>query len=302
MKKSMMAGALVLMLSVPAWCAEPATMNVWPAAPLGETRKFEPEKIETNKANVQILHNVFKPTLTIYHPPKDKDTGASVIICPGGGYSILAWDLEGTEVAAWLNDIGVTGIVLRYRCPTHKTADVHGFMPLMDAQRAISLVRSKSKELGIDPRRIGILGFSAGGNLAALACTNFDRRSYDAIDEVDQVSCRPDFGVLCYPAYLVAAKTEELNPDIRVTPQTPPIFFVHADNDGVSSANSAVMYLALKRAGVSSELHIYTVGGHGFGLRPTTRPVCKWPERCEEWMTSQGILKPQNRAPSAPSK
>src|SRR6185437_6303527 len=153
---------------------EPQVIQVWPGAAPGETRKFEAEKIEKNAKNVAILHNVFKPTLTIYHPPKDKDTGASVIICPGGGYNILAWDLEGTEIAEWLNSAGVTGIVLKYRVPAKRGPELHGFIPLMDAQRAISLVRSKAKEFGVDPKRIGILGFSAGGNLAALAATNFD--------------------------------------------------------------------------------------------------------------------------------
>jgi acetyl esterase/lipase len=291
MNRLLSAFGLILISTALASAAEPAVINVWPGEPLGETRKFEPEKIETNKANVAILHNVFKPTLTIYHPPKDKDTGASVIICPGGGYNILAWDLEGTEVAEWLNSAGVTGIVLRYRVPAKRGPDLHGFIPLMDAQRAISLVRSKATELGVDPRRIGILGFSAGGNLAALACTNFDKRSYDAIDEIDKVSCRPDFGVLIYPAYLLVDKSDVLSPLLPVTSQTPPIFFAHANNDGVPAAGSATMYLALKRAGVKSELHIYTEGGHGFGLRPTTRPCSTWPKRCEEWMRSIGLLK-----------
>lgn len=294
MKNFVTACALILNFTVVAVKAadEPHVIDVWPGIPLGETRKFEPEKLEKDKKNVEILHNVFKPTLTVFHPPKDIDTGASVIICPGGGYYILAWDLEGTEVAQWLNSIGVTGIVLRYRVPAKRAGDLHGFIPLMDAQRAVSLVRSKATELAIDPKRIGILGFSAGGNLSALACTNFEKRSYDAIDDVDKISCRPDFGVLLYPAYLLVGKTDELSPELPVTSRTPPIFFAHANDDGgVSAAGSAIMYLALKRAGVESELHVYTVGGHGFGLRPTTRPCSTWPKRCEEWMRSIGLLK-----------
>ncbi len=269
---------------------EPKVVDVWPGTPLGETRKFEAEKIEKNAKNVEILHNVFKPTLTIYHPPKDKDTGASVIICPGGGYSILAWDLEGTEVAQWLNSAGVTGIVLRYRVPAKRGTELKGFIPLMDAQRAVSLVRTKAAEFGVDPKRIGILGFSAGGNLAALTCTNYEKRSYDGIDDVDKASCRPDFGVLVYPAYLLVDKSDQMSPLVPVTSQTPPIFFAHADDDHISAAGSATMYLALKKAGVKSELHIYTKGGHGFGLRPTTNPCCTWPQRCEEWMKSIGLL------------
>src|SRR5205807_221696 len=148
------------------------------------------------------ISNVSHPTLTVHRPAKDKDTGAAVVICPGGGYSILAWDLEGTEVAKWLNSIGVTGIILKYRVPG-RPDDPNHRLPLEDAQRAMSLVRSKAKEWDIDPGRVGMLGFSAGGNLTARACTQFDHRSYDAIDDVDKVSCRPDFGVLVYPAWLV---------------------------------------------------------------------------------------------------
>jgi len=277
--------------AVAAYAADQTTaIDVWPATPPGDTRKPAAEKAET-RGKITRTSNVSKPTLTFFRPAKDKDTGAAVIICPGGGYSILAWDLEGTEVAEWLNSAGVTGIILKYRVPAQK-GETKGFMPLMDAQRAISLVRSKAKDVGIDPKRIGILGFSAGGNLSALACTNFNERSYDAIDEVDQVSCRPDFGVLVYPAYLLVDKTDELSPLLPVTGRTPPIFFAHANDDGITSAGSAIMYLALKKAGVSSELHIYAHGGHGFGLRPTTRPCSTWPQRCEEWMMSTGLLKP----------
>src|SRR5262249_54892297 len=156
-----------------------------------------------------------KPTLTIFRPAKEKDTGASVVICPGGGYHILAWDLEGEEVAGWLNSIGVTGIVLKYRVPRRpdQPRDAPPIGPLQDAQRAVSLPRSKAKEWGLDRRRIGILGFSAGGHLSAWAATNFDRRAYDAIDDADKESCRPDFAVLVYPAYLLAKGKDELAAD-----------------------------------------------------------------------------------------
>ena len=273
---------------------EPPTIEVWPGAAPGDTGKIGEEKFQPanpkEKPGIQRLTNVTKPTLTIYRPSKEKDTGASVIICPGGGYTILAWDLEGTEVAQWLNSFGVTGIILKYRVPKRAELPAH-VPPLQDAQRAMSIVRSKAGELGIDPKRIGMLGFSAGGHLTAMACTNYDKRAYDAIDENDKVSCRPDFGVLLYPAWLVQEKKEdELRPEIRVNEQTPPIFFVHAGDDKLTAANSAVMYLALKRAGVPAELHVYAAGGHGFGLRTTTKPVCTWPQRCEEWMKNQGIV------------
>jgi acetyl esterase/lipase len=161
----------------------------------------------------------------------------------------------------------------------------------MDAQRAISLVRGKAKDLGIDPKRIGMLGFSAGGHLTAWTSTNFDKRSYEPIDEIDKVSCRPDFAVLVYPGGVVSKEKGDLSPEIRVTSETPPSFFAHAGDDKVSPENSVQMYLALKKAGVAAELHIYASGGHGFGLRPSKNPCATWPARCAEWMKSQGFLK-----------
>jgi acetyl esterase/lipase len=152
-------------------------------------------------------------------------------------------------------------------------------------------VRSKADEWPLDAKRIGILGFSAGGHLAASASTNFDKRAYETMDDIDKVSCRPDFTVLVYPAYLVEKGKDELNPDIRVRKECPPMFFAHAGDDGVSPENSARMYLALKRAGVPAELHIYSSGGHGFGLRPTEKPCSTWPKRCTEWFRMQGVLK-----------
>jgi acetyl esterase/lipase len=284
-------------LAAPSLAADaPPTIDVWPGKVPDQTRAEKPEKSEQSK--IIRIGDISKPTLTIYHAPKDKDTGASILICPGGGYSILAWDLEGTEVAQWLNSVGVTGIVLKYRVPEHLKQIEH-FPPLEDAQRGMSLLRSKAKELEIDPKRIGMLGFSAGGNLTALACTNYDRRSYESIDEVDRVSCRPDFGVLIYPAWLVDDKTLELKPEFPVTAQTPQMFFVHASDDKISAASSAVMYLALKHAKVPAEVHIYAKGGHGFGLRPTANPCSTWPQRCEAWMRSQGLLTPTEGSSSA---
>lgn len=277
--------------SLPAFAAEPlATVDVWPGKAPGETGTIGEEKLLEPQGGkpVQRLTNVTKPTIAIYKPSPETDTGAAVLICPGGGYSILAMDLEGTEVAAWLNSIGVTGIVLKYRVPKRENLPKHQ-LPLADAQRALSLVRSRAKEWRIDPERLGILGFSAGGHLAATASTNFDSRGYDAIDEIDRQSCRPSFAVLIYPAYL--AEKDVMSPEVKVGSQTPPTFFAHAGDDRISAENSIAMYLALKRAAVPAEMHIYASGGHGFGLRPTEHPCCQWPQRCAEWMKSCGLLK-----------
>jgi acetyl esterase/lipase len=289
--------AAFLIAAAPIQADEPTAFDVWPGKVPGEAADLGPEKFLDQKPDekrpVKRLGNVSRPTLTVFRPTKNVN-GAAVVICPGGGYNILAWDLEGTEVAQWLNSIGVTGIVLKYRVP-RRPMDAKDKPPpgaLQDAQRAISVVRSKATELGIDPKRIGILGFSAGGHLAAAASTNFDKRSYEPIDAVDAVSSRPDFTVLIYPAYLTMKGTTELNGDIHVSKATPPTFFVHASNDPISAENSVGMYLALKRSGVAAELHLYATGGHGFGLRPSDHPCCRWPDRCADWLRSQGMLTP----------
>jgi len=200
-------GLLVLATSGPA-ADEPAVLKLWPGQVPGETGKIAEEKVDLKPADKKIrsITNVSTPTLTIYRPTKDKDTGIAVLVCPGGGYNVLAWDHEGDQVAAWLNSIGVTGLVLKYRVPRRpdQPKDQPPLGALQDAQRALSLVRSKAKEWGIDPKRIGMLGFSAGGHLTAWTPTNFDKRAYEAVDEVDKVSCRPDFAVMIYPGGLIA--------------------------------------------------------------------------------------------------
>jgi acetyl esterase/lipase len=270
---------------------EKPVLRIWPGKAPGEKGDVGEEKVLPTPPNetkpITRLTNVSDPTVTIHRPPKEKANGAAVVICPGGGYSILATNLEGDEVADWLNSIGVTGIVLKYRVPVRKDQPKH-LAPLQDAQRAVSLVRSQAAQWGIDPGRIGILGFSAGGHLAAAAATNFDRRQYEPIDAVDAVSCRPDFAVLVYPAYLTSGV--HLSPEIRVGEKSPPTFFAHAADDGISAGNSIAMFTALRQAKVPAELHVYGSGGHGFGLRPTKNPCCTWPQRCEEWMRSRGLL------------
>jgi acetyl esterase/lipase len=290
--------ALIVCVLVPSLAVaqdKPRVLDVWPGKVPGETADLGPEKTVEQKPGqreVIRLTNISKPTLTVHRPPSGKENGAAVIICPGGGYNILAWDLEGEEVARWLNNVGVTGIVLKYRVPRRpgQAKDEPPLGPLQDAQRAISLVRSRASELGIDGKRLGILGFSAGGHLAASASTNFDKRSYESIDAVDQESCRPDFAVMIYPGYLVPKGKTELAADIRVRKECPPMFLVHAGNDGVPADNSVHMYLALKRAGVPAELHVYATGGHGFGLRHSEDAVSTWPQRCEDWLRHLKVL------------
>lgn len=277
-------------LAAEARAADPVVVDVWPGQAPGGAPLDGPERNLPNPDSIQRLTDVSKPTLSVYRPAAEKDTGAAVVICPGGGYRILAWNLEGTEVASWLNEIGVTAIILKYRVPARKD-EARGEYPLKDAQRALSLVRSKAAEWGIDPERIGILGFSAGGHLSTNASTNFDKRSYDPIDAVDEVSCRPDFAILIYPAYLTKEGTAELQPEIRVSDKMPPTFLVHAIDDPVGPESSLGLALALKKAKVPVEMHIYDAGGHGFGLRPSEHPCSRWPERCTEWLKSRGLLK-----------
>ena len=209
------------------------------------------------------LTNVTKPTLTVYRPAKDKDTGTAMLICPGGGYHNLGWDVEGEEIAEWLNSLGMTGIILKYRCP-RRPGDVKGeppLGPLKDAQRAIGLVRDKAKEWNINPNRIGMMGFSAGGHLVGAAATNFEKRSYEPIDAVDEISCRPDFGIPVYSGYFKV--NDGLSPTIRLPANTPPLLIVHAADDPISDAeHSVTLFLALKRAGIHSDLHVYSSGGH----------------------------------------
>lgn len=294
-------------------------LDVWPGKTIGDFGTFPPERVrdpaDAPTKDAKWITNVTKPTISVFRPTKKKDTGAAVVICPGGGYWNLAWDLEGTEVAAWLNSIGITGIVLKYRVP-RREGQIEALPapgPLLDAQRAMSLVRSKAEAWKIDPKRIGIMGFSAGGHLALTTGTHFYKRAYDPIDEIDKVSCRPDFVVAAYSGYLVVLNTETLAPYIQIPTETPPIFLVHSSDDNMAKVeNTAVMYLALKRAGVSVEMHLYASGGHSYGVRKTGQPTwgvgspgsglprreqpsSTWPDRCAEWLRTIGVLKSPER-------
>jgi acetyl esterase/lipase len=281
-------GALAFVLSLaPAVAAQEKPIEI-PLFPDGMLGTPADPKVKGEKPNRRVSE-VTRPTITVFRPAKAKDTGAAVVIAPGGGYSVLAWDHEGEEVAAWLNSLGITGVVLKYRIPRRSD---HPQAPLADAQRAISLVRSKAKEWGLDPNRIGMLGFSAGGHLTTVTATNGDKRAYVAFDAADQASCRPDFAVIVYPGGVQVKDKQELAAEVRVSKTTPPTFLVHSGDDKVSAENSVVLYLALRRAGVPAEMHIYAGGGHGYGLnRSKYAPAAEWPRRCEEWLRATGVLK-----------
>jgi acetyl esterase/lipase len=276
--------------------AEPAVINLWPGRPPGETASLPPEVDVTAPTDRQPagrrvvrISNVSTPTMTIYSPDPARNTGAAVIVCPGGGYVRLAMDIEGTEVCEWLNSIGVTGILLKYRVPRREGIPQH-VPPVQDAQRALGLMRQRAPEFGIDPQRIGILGFSAGAHVAAVLSTHQDARLYPAIDAADELSCRPDFAMLIYPGYF-RAKDYGINAEVAVTTgKTPPTFLAMAQDDPVHVENAVYYYLALKNAEVPAEMHLYPTGGHGFGLRRTAAMVTTWNDRATEWMRASGWL------------
>jgi len=290
-----------LFVSIPAFAAEPLVVDLWPGKTPADVgiKGQETSRIHQSPlvGPTKLITNVTKPTITIYKPAWDKNTGTAMLICPGGGYHDLYWELEGEEVAAWLNSQGMTGIILKYRCP-RRPGDVRGEPPLgpqLDAQRAVSLVRSRAAEWGIDPKRIGMVGFSAGGHLALATATSFPKRLYDPIDAIDQVSCRPDFAVLCYSGYLKAKDKDEIRSGLLIPANTPPIFLAHASDDNVSyggaiSENSAIMYMALKRAGIPTELHIYATGDHDFGVRQNEKLPSSWTQLCVNWLRNQNLL------------
>jgi acetyl esterase/lipase len=286
--------AVLLGLSYVAGAAEPKVELLWPDRAPGTTGDAAGDK----------------PTLTIYLPPQEKATGASMVICPGGGYGALAMDHEGHQIAQWLNSFGVAGFIVTYRHRNRGAGYGHP-IPLLDAQRAIRTVRSRAQEWGVDPGRIGILGFSAGGHLASSAATHFNESFGEPKDAIDRVSCRPDFAVLIYPVIAFGtpfthvgsqknllgpnpdpALVEKMSNEKQVTPQTPPTFLVHTWEDTVVPAeNSIYFYLALRRARVPAEMHIFLKGQHGFGLGRNVGAASAWPGLCQKWMEESGFLK-----------
>jgi acetyl esterase/lipase len=287
-----------LLAQKPGWQPSPGhtQIPIWPGTP-PDARFGPPANSETTPEPGEV-DNVSRPTMTVYSP-RGTNTGVAVVVFPGGGYYVLANDLEGTEVCDWLTSKGITCVLLKYRVPN---SGMHGDgrrqikpeapMALEDAQRTLGLLRFRAAEYHIDPHKIGVLGFSAGGHLAADISTHFDKRLYPAVDAADKISCRPDFAVALYPGHLwISQLGFKLNPDIPVNRQTPPTFLLQAENDSVDSINnSLVYYIALKDAGVPAEMHLYAEGRHAFGLRRTKFPITRWPDLVETWLGTIGIL------------
>jgi acetyl esterase/lipase len=271
-------------------------MPLWPAAAPDPvpTTGAEADVADKNKPiagkPIIALSNVSKPTLTLY-APKGKANGAAVVVFPGGGYNVLAIDLEGTEVCQWLNGEGITCILVKYRVPNTGPYLEKSPAALEDAQRALGLTRLHAAEWHIDPKRIGVLGFSAGAHLAVALSTHYDKRLYAPIDSADQQSCRPDFAVVVYPGYLASPTENNLDKlDLHPTANTPPTFLVQAEDDPVHVENSTAWFLALKAVNVPAELHLYAQGGHGYGLRRTDLPVTTWPDEVDKWLRTIHIL------------
>lgn len=280
------------------YAADPAPIPLWPGTPPDETKPHPPEADEFKSPPDPLiagkpiirLGNVSTPTITVYRPDPAKDTGAAVVVCPGGGYYILAMDLEGTEVCEWLNSLGVTAVLLKYRVPGREGRERHA-AALQDVQRAVGLVRQRAQELGVDAQRIGVLGFSAGAHLSAALSTQGALRTYPVVDAADGFSCQPNFAVLIYPGGFTKADGS-LRPEVApAKDRTPPTFIAMAEDDPVRVENALSYYLALKQAGVPAEMHLYPTGGHGYGLRRTADDVTTWPDRVADWLKTGGWLK-----------
>jgi acetyl esterase/lipase len=271
---------------------ESLVIDLWPGHPPGEVRSPAPE-VDTSTAESRMvagkpvirIGNVSVPQITVFKPDPEIATGTSVIVAPGGGYNILAYDLEGAEVVAWLNSLGITGILLKYRVPGSAYKDQAKWKAgVQDAQRAVSLVRSRAEELGIDASRVGLMGFSAGGHAAGMT-TFLTERQYAPVDDHDRASFRPDFTGIIYLGYDLLRE-----PGIQLGPDLPPVFMAVSQDDKDRGIYCARLFVALKEAGVPAELHVFVSGGHGYGLRDTERPAAGWPRLMADWMRQVGVL------------
>jgi len=288
---------LIVLASGAVRAAAPPSLPLWPNGVPGEAGSVGEEHDATKPSDAVVagrrlirLTDVSAPSMTVYRALGARHTGAAVVVFPGGGYNILAYDLEGTEVCEWLNSIGVTAVLVKYRVPRRKGKPLYA-APLQDAQRALGLVRSHAAAWGINPHRIGVLGFSAGGHLSAAVSNNFAARTYPAVDGSDGVDCRPDFTVMVYPAYLNdETQPDHVAPELHVTATTPPTFIVQTEDDKSFVPGTLIYYRELLTAKVPAELHLYTAGGHGYGLRPSPNPVSGWPKLVEQWLRGLGVL------------
>lgn len=273
--------------------AQRTEIPLWPSDPPGETAELGPERsLPDDGASqpVRRITDVSQPTLTWFPAPQASATGTVIVVCPGGGYNILAFDKEGEEIARWLNELGVSAAVLKYRVP-RRDPDLPHVVPLMDAQRAVRIVRSRAESWQIDPWRVGMLGFSAGGHLAAMAGMHGDVDAYAAVDEIDQQKGRPDFLVLVYAAYLGAKEDPtQLSKLVQVDEKTPPTFMVVTHDDKMRGLHAALLLTELKRHDVPAELHVFETGGHGYAMRSTPHSVGQWPNLCEAWLRAHGLL------------
>jgi len=255
-----------------------------------DTTTDKDRKVEGRR--VMRITDVSVPTLTVYPAAKAGAPGPAILVFPGGAYRILAWDLEGTEVCEWLNSTGVTCVLVKYRVPARQGRPNYA-APLQDAQRALGMVRTRAREWGIDPQRIGVLGFSAGAHLSATLGANFEKRTYDHVDEADDATCRPDFSLLIYPGGVV--RDGKLGAETQPLANTPPTFLVQTEDDPVQVENSLAYYAAAKAAKVPVEMHLYPAGGHGYGLRPSALEVTTWPARAVDWLRSLGMVAPAGK-------
>ena len=290
MKKYLFLFSLLLSSMV---MAQQAPVLLFPDGAPGETRRLiEKEDLSGSKvAGCPVLRisDVSEPTLTFYPAPADNNSGATIIVNPGGGYNILAYNLEGTEICKRFNSHGVNCVLVKYRVPRREGLEKHQ-APLQDLQRAIAYTRSHAKAWNIDPDRIGVMGFSAGAHLAAVASNNFNERTYPQVDGFDNVSLRPDFCVLIYPAYL-DGENFSIAPELKVTGNTPPTFIVQTQDDHRLLNSSIFYYYALKEAKVPVSMNLYPTGGHGYGLRNTGDWVNEWPYRVMSWLREIKMVK-----------
>lgn len=272
-------------------------VEIWPrglpadATALSDERIAELKTKQVASENGPVLY-VDSPTLSIYLADPETANGCGVVICPGGGYQGLAWQHEGVELAQWFNSIGVSAFILKYRVPRRNPEKIH-WEPMQDVQRAIRVVRRDAEKFKLDPQRIGVLGFSAGGHLTVMSGVQFKTESYPAVDAADSVSCRPDFICPIYAAYLADGYKDdvvELGSLVTVTEQTPPTFMAATWDDTMRGAQSALLFAELKRHNVPAELHVYAKGGHGYGIRPSDNPVSHWHEQLAAWLQSSGFL------------